>query len=60
MACRRYAPPNVPEERPDPEALLDQPDAVRGMAEYLVNRLASKVDVRDDNRQIQLTLLLKE
>lgn len=47
-------------DRPDPEALLDQPDAVHQLAGYLVQRLADSARVVKQGEQVKIQLQFQD
>lgn len=51
---------HMPTKRPDPEDMLDNPDAVRDMALYLVHRLADSVKVNTSNNTTSVSLHFKD
>ncbi len=51
---------HLPTKRPDPEDLLDNPDAVRNMAGYLIRRLADNVKIDSCNNTTSVSLHFKD
>lgn len=50
----------LPDTRPDPESLLNNADAVRDMAGYLVRRLADTVKLVVSKNNVRITLCFEE
>ena len=51
---------NLPEQRPDPEELLKNPDAVYDLAGYLVRRLADSVKLECSQKDVRVILVFHE
>ena len=51
---------HLPTKRPDPEDLLDNPDAVRDMAGYLIHHLADSVKIDTSNNITSITLYFND
>lgn len=50
----------LPDRRPDPEAIIDDPSAVRDLAGYLIKRLADRVQLRRHGDSVSVTLIFDD
>lgn len=56
----RGKPLKVPEKRPGPEELLENPDAVQEMAGYLIRRLSEEMTVTVSQRAVRIELHFRD